>query len=187
MRIQIRTAVLVRWACAALGLLVFPSCRTAHDVAVTSFRIVDAPANYLRRHIDQENTTESTTTTVTSDVTAPGYPVAESQPAPPQSHPGASSQHTMSVPSPAAGPAPPHDRSVTAETRPTHVAPTTAQESQPAAGSQPAHLPYGKPVPGKPGYVFSPFDPSGGYVDVSGYTPGSKVKDPYSGKIFLVP
>jgi hypothetical protein len=41
-------------------------------------------------------------------------------------------------------------------------------------------------VEGKPGYVYSPFDP-GKYVDVSGYTPGSKVKDPYSGKIFLVP
>jgi hypothetical protein len=42
-------------------------------------------------------------------------------------------------------------------------------------------------VPGKAGYVFSPFDPSGGYVDVNGYTSGQKVKDPYSGKIFLVP
>jgi hypothetical protein len=50
-----------------------------------------------------------------------------------------------------------------------------------------AQLPTAKPVPGKPGYVFSPFDPSGGYVDVTGYTSGQKVKDPYSGKIFLVP
>jgi hypothetical protein len=48
-------------------------------------------------------------------------------------------------------------------------------------------LPTAKAVPGKPGYVFSPYDPNGGYVDVSGFTPGSKVKDPYSGKIFLVP
>jgi hypothetical protein len=47
--------------------------------------------------------------------------------------------------------------------------------------------PTAKAVPGKPGYVFSPFDPSGGYVDVNGYTSGQKVKDPYSGKIFLVP
>jgi hypothetical protein len=44
-----------------------------------------------------------------------------------------------------------------------------------------------KPVPGKPGYVFSPYDANGGYVDVSGYPSGSKVKDPYSQKIFLVP
>jgi hypothetical protein len=48
-------------------------------------------------------------------------------------------------------------------------------------------LPYGKPVPGKPGYVFSPFDKNGGYVDVTGYAPGQKVKDPYTGKTFLVP
>ena len=48
-------------------------------------------------------------------------------------------------------------------------------------------LPTAKPVPGKPGYVFSPFDPSGGYVDVTGYTSGQKVKDPYSGKVFIVP
>jgi hypothetical protein len=50
-----------------------------------------------------------------------------------------------------------------------------------------AQFPVAKPVPGKPGYVFSPYDPNGGYVDVTGYQSGSKVKDPYSQKIFLVP
>jgi hypothetical protein len=35
--------------------------------------------------------------------------------------------------------------------------------------------------------VFSPFDSSGRYVDVSGYTPGTKVKDPWTDKIFIVP
>jgi len=29
--------------------------------------------------------------------------------------------------------------------------------------------------------------PEGGYIDVSGLAPGSAVKDPYTGKIFLVP
>jgi hypothetical protein len=47
-------------------------------------------------------------------------------------------------------------------------------------------FPTAKAVPDKPGYVFSPSEPAK-YVDVSGYPPGSKVKDPYSGKIFLVP
>jgi hypothetical protein len=37
-----------------------------------------------------------------------------------------------------------------------------------------------------PGYVFSPAQPTK-YVDVSGYAHGSKVKDPYSGEIFIVP
>lgn len=48
-------------------------------------------------------------------------------------------------------------------------------------------LPYGIPVPGKDGFVTSPFAPSSGYVDVRGYPPGTEVKDPYSGKSFLIP
>jgi hypothetical protein len=61
-------------------------------------------------------------------------------------------------------------------------------KSTPAAKSAPPEesFPVGKPVPDKPGYVFSPFEPAK-YVDVSGFPSGSKVKDPYSGKIFLVP
>ncbi len=46
--------------------------------------------------------------------------------------------------------------------------------------------PYGIPVPGKAHVVESPFSP-GKYVDVEGFPPGTEVKDPYTGKIFLVP
>jgi len=49
-----------------------------------------------------------------------------------------------------------------------------------------SEFPTAKRVPNKPGFVFSPSDPSK-YVDVSGYPSGSKAKDPYSGKIFTVP
>jgi hypothetical protein len=48
-------------------------------------------------------------------------------------------------------------------------------------------VPYGTPVPGKQGLVTSPFSPDRGYIDVRGFAPGTPVRDPYTGKIFLTP
>ena len=51
-----------------------------------------------------------------------------------------------------------------------------------------AGLPYGIPVPGRKGMVTSPYTPDEGkYIDVTGFASGSVVKDPYTGKFFLVP
>lgn len=190
-----------------------PSCRTAHDAAVASFRVIDAPHQYIRRKldIDEDGTTTTTTstTTVQSDVTPPNdnvYAPPYQQP-PPQY---TARTETVNVPPPA--PPPPPPRRVVVEQRRTPEPQPTAtpaprvttrstttsnqeQENQSRSSSSSSHtassekssLPYGKPVPGKPGYVFSPYDKNGGYVDVTGFAPGSKVKDPYSGKIFLVP
>ena len=56
-----------------------------------------------------------------------------------------------------------------------------------ATANKGADLPYGTPVPGKQGFVTSPFSPNSGYIDVRGFSPGTPVKDPYTGKVFLTP
>ncbi len=56
-----------------------------------------------------------------------------------------------------------------------------------AASKRGEDLPYGTPVPGKNGFVTSPFSPNSGYIDVRGFSPGTPVKDPYTGKVFLTP
>ena len=48
-------------------------------------------------------------------------------------------------------------------------------------------MPYGIPVPNKPGFVTSPYAPKLGFVDVRGFPSGTEVKDPYTGKVFLTP
>ncbi len=50
-----------------------------------------------------------------------------------------------------------------------------------------ANLPFGTPVIGKRGFVYSPYAPAQGMVDVSDIPSGTKVECPYTKKIFRVP
>jgi hypothetical protein len=197
------------------------SCETMHNAAVSTFRVVDAPNQYIRRNLgmneqDQPQTTTTTTTTTEGTYPVQGNPppqtstVQTTQPynqppnqAPPS--PPVQTQRTIaSVEERESSQPPPRQLAQPTATPRFATRETTSRnvESQPTAtprvSSAPrttstkatattGEFPYAKPVPGKPGYVFSPFDQNGGYVDVTGYSPGQKVKDPYTGKIFLVP
>jgi hypothetical protein len=62
------------------------------------------------------------------------------------------------------------------------VAPPTTTEVKPKP-----NLPFGTPVIGKRGFVYSPYAPDKGMVDVSDIPSGTKVECPYTKKIFRVP
>ena len=161
--------------------VILTGCGTVRTAAVTTFRVVDAPARYVRERIDSPRTTTTTTTTTeasgTSDVVTPGRPVN-----PP-------SQTSSSEARIATQDREPSSNRQTPTTG-TEAA-TTPRKSSPsrtprAAVPKSAEFPTARAVPGKPGYVYS-IDPKGGIVDVTGYQSGDKAKDPYTKQIFIVP
>ena len=153
------------------------SYHVTRDVAVGSYRVATAPVHYALKRHSNEPTMVGTTDAIESDVTQPGHPAASTQVA--------------------AAPQPRRKADTTRSQKPSkttsHVAHTDTTQPEPKpspparASSTSTAFPTAKAVPDKPGYVFSPFDSSGRYVDVSGYTPGTKVKDPWTDKIFVVP
>jgi len=150
--------------------IVMAGCETAHNVAVSSYHAVTAPVNLFRRHTNNPSQATTTATTTTpSDVANPAQPMPTASATP---RPRVAAVNTN--PTPTATPR----VSGSEKSRPSPSPPETVAEPQ---------FPVGKPVPGKPGLVYNPFDPNGGFIDVSGYAPGSKVKDPDSQKIFIVP
>jgi hypothetical protein len=141
-------------------------CRAARDVAVTSYHVATAPVRLVHRAIAADSTPPPTTTT-TSDVTTPGRPVPVTPPS--SSQPQRIASRTSSTETPGRNP------------------PAKSKGSPPRGTAAQPQFPTAEPVPGRPGLVFNPYDRNGGYIDVSGYAPGSKVKDPDSQKIFVVP
>ena len=152
------------------------SYHVTRDVAVGSYRVATAPVHYAFKRHSNEPTMVGTTDAIESDVTAPGHPAASTQVASaPQPRRKADTRRSQK---------PPKTTPPVAHTDSTQPDPKPSPAAQASSSST---FPTAKAVPDKPGYVFSPFDSSGRYVDVSGYTPGTKVKDPWTDKIFIVP
>ena len=139
-------------------------CRATRDVAVTSYHVATAPVRLVHRAIAADSPPPPSTT---SDVTTPGRPV-------PVTSPSSSQQQRIASRTPSTE-------------APSGNATTKSKGSLPRSTAAQPQFPTAEPVPGRPGLVFNPYDPNGGYIDVSGYAPGSKVKDPDSQKIFVVP
>ena len=58
----------------------------------------------------------------------------------------------------------------------------------PAVVKPPSEFPTAKPVPEKPGFVYNPFDPTSRiFIDVRGKPSGTKLIEPKSGRLFVVP
>lgn len=154
-----------------VGVSLGTGCRTARNVAVTSFRVLDAPARYIRERIEDSEEPAPVIATGpggTSDVVTPGRPLNTPPP-----RPVITQRRTTST-----------DRPVSASTPRPQRKPSVAASPRPTAPL--TQFPVAKPVPGRPGYVFS-IDPKGGIVDVTGYKSGDKAKDPYTQQIFIVP
>lgn len=170
-------AAVVLAGCGTTRNVAVSSYHVTRDVAVGSYRVATAPVHYALRRHSNEPTMVGTTDEIESDAAEPGHTVGSSKVASaPQHRPKADTARTQN----------PSKR-----TPPVVSSETTQPGSKPSppaqASSTSTAFPIAKAVPDKPGYVFSPFDSSGRYVDVSGYAPGTKVKDPWTDKIFIVP
>ena len=147
---------------------------------MTTFRVIDTPARIVRNRIDPPQTVTTTTQYGTSDVVNPGRPVEVARVNPsPSLRVAPRSQNSLPSPTPSRV-----DRSATSS--PAQAAPGPRATPRPVAPTQATEFPTARPVPGKPGYVYS-IDPNGGIVDVTGYKSGDKAKDPYTKQIFIVP
>jgi hypothetical protein len=176
-RAMVLAAVLLA-GCGTTRNVAVSSYHVTRDVAVGSYRVATAPVHYALRRRSNEPTMVGTTDAIQSDVTQPGHPAASAEVAS-APLPRRRADTTRSQKPPRTNPPVAYSETTQPEPRP---------PSPPArAPSTSTAFPTAKAVPDKPGYVFSPFDSSGRYVDVSGYTPGTKVKDPWTDKIFIVP
>jgi hypothetical protein len=152
------------------------SYKVARAVAVGSYRVASAPVHYATRKRGDESST-IVGTEAPSDVTNPGQSIQ-----PPETVSASQQQSRVKAERRQSGTSGLSSTTISGET-----GQSSTSTSASRASSSKANFPTAKAVPDKPGYVFSPFDKERRYVDVSGFAPGTKVKDPWTDKIFLVP
>jgi hypothetical protein len=157
--------------CGAAACLTLASCAlwpypNSHDAAKRDGEgySLDNPASGSRYMAGADNTA-STTHTETSTVTGPSSTVETTKTTTESGPP-------LTKPAPTTG-----------------TSPGPAATVTPPAPQTPAAPTYGTPVPGRRGFVYPPgvdTKPEN-MVDVRDFQPGQKVRDPRTGKIFLVP
>lgn len=79
-----------------------------------------------------------------------------------------------------------HASAVVVET-PAKPSEQEAVRVQPVMAPVVVRTPVADAVPGRPGYVYTPFTAPGKLVSVQGYNPGEEVRCPYTNKPFIVP
>lgn len=110
-------------------------------------------------------------------------PPVQPKPTPAPTAPSQVAANTKSAPQPPPAPEQPKPQvknnppAAPQQPTPPVIAPKTAA----------AELPFGSPIPGRPGFVNSPYAAKHQLVDVTGLPTGMEVKCPYTGKLFRVP
>jgi len=152
-----------RWLSLPVAALFFFGARCVNADPVGDFfkKVGQSVSNAFQPHATPNPTRKKTTKRVSRQATSPQSNLVEASPTPLEQPTNLNEKVTSTV--------------------------TVQRASTVPAEKAKGDLPYGIPVPGHKGMVTSPYSPEGNYIDVSVFPPGSAVRDPYTGKVFLVP